>query len=146
MKLGIAVALAHHPRLLLLDEATAGLDPVVRDEVLDMFNEFTRDEGHAVLMSSHIVSDLEKICDYMAFLHHGELLLCEEKDRLAEQYGIIRCTKEQLLELDSEAILGKRTSAYGVEALVNRNAVPVGMDVSAVSIEDLFVLMVKGER
>ena len=74
MKLGIAVALSHHPRLLILDEATSGLDPVVRDEVMDIFNEFTRDENHAILISSHIVSDLEKICDYIAFLHKGELM------------------------------------------------------------------------
>lgn len=146
MKLGIAVAMAHHPKLLLLDEATSGLDPVVRDDVLDIFNDFTRDEAHAVLISSHIVSDLEKICDYIAFLHHGRLLLCEEKDRLLEEYGMIHCTVEQLHELDQKAVIGKKISAYGAEALVRRDAVPEGIAVSPVSIEDLFVFMVKGER
>ena len=90
MKQGLAVALSHQPKLLLLDEATSGLDPVVRDEILTIFADFTRDEEHAVLLSSHIVSDLEKICDYIAFLHKGRLLLCEEKDRLTEAYGILR--------------------------------------------------------
>ena len=82
MKAGIAVALSHHAKLLILDEATSGLDPVVRDEVLDILNEFTRDENHSILISSHIVSDLEKCCDYIAFLHRGKLILCEEKDVL----------------------------------------------------------------
>ena len=143
MKLGIAVALSHDPKLLILDEATSGLDPVIRDEVLDIFSEFTRDENHAVLMSSHIVSDLEKICDYIAFLHKGRLLLCEEKDRIMEEYGIFRCSAAQFAELDPAAVKGKKESAYGVEAIVERNKVPAALQLSPVDIEQLFIFMVK---
>ena len=146
MKLGIAVALSHSPKILILDEATGGLDPVVRDEVLEMFGEFTRDERHSVLISSHIVSDLEKICDYIAFLHKGKLLLCEEKDRLKEEYGLLHCTSDFLLELSEKAVLGKRESAYGVEALVRRDTVPESVELCSVGIEDIFLFMVKGDR
>ena len=144
MKIGIAMALSHHPKLLVLDEATSGLDPVVRDDVLDLLNDFTRDEEHAVLISSHIVSDLEKICDYIAFLHQGQLVLCEEKDRLTELYGLIRCSAGQLKELNPRAVIGKRESPYGVEAVVRRAELPAGMEVSPIDIEELFVMMVKG--
>ncbi len=143
MKLGIAVALSHKPRLLLLDEATNGLDPVARDQVVELFSEFTRQEDHAVLISSHIVSDLEKICDYIAFLHKGKLLLCEEKDRLLEEYGMTHCTRQQIVELMPEAVIGRRESTYSVEALVKRSMMPAGWEVSPVSLEELFVFMVK---
>ena len=146
MKLGIAVALSHHAKLLILDEATSGLDPVVRDEVTDIFAEFTRDETHSVLLSSHIVSDLEKICDYIAFLHQGKLLLCEEKDILKDSYAMVHCSGSQLSELAMDAVVGKRESAYGVEAMVIRNRIPAGWEVSPVDIEQLFVFMVKGGR
>lgn len=143
MKLGIAIALSHRPKLLILDEATSGLDPVVRDEVLDLFSEFTREESHAVLISSHIVSDLEKICDYIAFLHRGKLLLCEEKDALKEKYGILRCSKDQLSALPPEAVIGRKETAYGVEAIAARDAVPAGLSLSPIDIEELFIFMVK---
>lgn len=143
MKLGIAIALSHRPKLLILDEATSGLDPVVRDEVLDLFSEFTREESHAVLISSHIVSDLEKICDYIAFLHRGKLLLCEEKDALKEKYGILRCSKDQLSALPPEAVIGRKETAYGVEAIARRDAVPAGLSLSPIDIEELFIFMVK---
>lgn len=143
MKLGIAVALSHNPKLLILDEATSGLDPVVRDEVVDIFSEFTRDEHHSVLISSHIISDLEKICDYIAFLHKGKLLLCEEKDVLLEKYGLIQCSGEQLKELDKNGIKAKKSTPYGVTALVLRDKIPASISVSSVNIEELFIFMVK---
>ena len=143
MKLGIAVAMSHGAKLLLLDEPTSGLDPVVRDEVVDMFYDFTRDENHSILISSHIVSDLEKLCDYVAFLHKGKLLLCEEKDVLLSEYGIIHCTVEQLSELDKEVIKYKKETPYGAEAIVPRTDAPDGFKLSPISLEELFVFMVK---
>lgn len=143
MKLGIAVAMSHGAKLLILDEATSGLDPVVRDEVVEMFNDFTRDENHSILISSHIVSDLEKLCDYVAFLHKGKLMLCEEKDRLLSAYGLVLCTPEQLQQIGPDAIKYKKEGLYGIEAMVLRNAVPAGLKVVPISIEELFVYMVK---
>jgi len=146
MKLGIAIALSHKAKLLILDEATSGLDPVVRDEVVEMFIDFTRNENHSILISSHIVSDLEKLCDYVAFLHKGKLLLCEEKDQLLAEYGLIHCTAEELQQLSSEAVKYKKVNPYGIEAMVLRKAVPAGIRVSPISIEELFLFMVKEAR
>ena len=146
MKLGIAIALSHHPKLLLLDEATSGLDPVARDQVVAILEDFTREEDHAVLMSSHIVSDLEKLCDYIAFLHQGRLMLWEEKDVLLGKYGILHGTAQQLDDLTQEAILHRKDTPYGSEALVLRSNVPDGMPMIPVSIEELFVYMVKEEK
>lgn len=149
MKLAIAVALSHHPKLLVLDEATGGLDPIVRDEILDIFNDFTRrDEQHSILMSSHIVSDLEKLCDYIAFLHEGKLLFCEEKDRLLETYGVLHCSKEELSALPRSVIQGgTRSSNYGgVEALVLRKKVPANLKVDYANIEDIILFLAKKEH
>ena len=146
MKLGIAAALSHHPRLLLLDEATGGLDPMVREELLEVFADFAAEEGHAVLLSSHIVSDLERICDYIAFLHKGRLVLCEEKDLLLDKYGILKCSKEQLANIPEEAIHGRRVGTYGVEALVEREFMPRDAVVDRASLEDIILYMVKGEQ
>ena len=143
MKLGIAVAMSHGAKLLILDEATSGLDPVVRDEVVTMLIEFTRSEGHSILISSHIVSDLEKLCDYIAFLHKGKLMLFEEKDVLLGKYGIVYCTHEQLPLLSPAAVLHRKENPYGAEVLMLREAVPEDRKVSPVSIEELFVFMVK---
>lgn len=146
MKMGIAIALSHNAELLILDEPTSGLDPVVRDEIVDIFNDFTRDENHSILISSHIVSDLEKICDYIAFLHNGRLMLCEEKDRLLEQYCFINTTEDMLAELDKSAIIGKKVTRYGVEAIVDREKIPHTFEIKPVTIEDLFIFMVKEEK
>lgn len=145
MKLSIAVALSHGAKLLILDEATSGLDPVVRDELLDVFNEFTRNPGHSILISSHIVSDLEKICDYIAFLHKGKLMLCQEKDVLKEQFIFVHGTSEEIDCFDRDDVIGRKDGRFGTEAIVRRTAVKAGMKTSPVNIEDLFVFMAKEE-
>ena len=146
MKLAIAAALSHGAKLLILDEATSGLDPMARDELLDIFNDFTRDENCSTLLSSHIVSDLEKICDYIAFLHKGRLVLCEEKDRLLEEYALIRLTEERLRELPEESIISCRASGYATEALVLRGGIPAAIPTEHTSLEDIILFMAKGDE
>lgn len=147
MKLGISVALSHNAKLLVLDEATAGLDPIIRDEIIEAFRDFALQENHSVLISSHIVSDLEKLCDTIAFLHGGKLLFHEEKDSMLEQYGIFRGTAEQADSLLPEAVIGREDSAYGgVRALVRRDAAPSTLTLERPTLEDVILFTVKGAR
>lgn len=118
MKLSIAVALSHDSKLLILDEATGGLDPVVRNEILDIFREFIEDEEHTVFLSSHITSDIEKIADYVMLIHKGKLIFTENKDELLYQYGIVRCTKEQALLIPENITLGKEENTFETSVLV----------------------------
>ena len=146
MKTGIAVALSHNPRLLILDEATNGLDPVVRSEVNEIFTEFTRDESHSILISSHIVSDLDRICDYIVFIHNGRLMLFEEKDRLLEKYCVVHCTREQLSSIERSKIIGRKENRYDISVLMEKSQVKSGFSTSPVDIEELFVFMAKEDN
>lgn len=141
MKLSLATALAHDPELLVLDEATAGLDPVVRGEMLDLFLEYIQDERHSILMSSHITSDLEKVADSIAYLHKGRLLFQMDRDELLEKYGILRCSPEQLEALDSRIKVATRKTGFTCETLVSdaaaaRRALPDAV-IDRASIEDI---------
>ena len=144
MKLAIAVALSHQAKLLILDEATSGLDPMVRDEILDIFNEYTRQEDRSILLSSHIVSDLEKICDYIAFLHKGKLVLCEEKDRLLDEYALVRLSHQRLADLPEGGVVGVENDPYGVRALVRRDMVPHDLPLEHTNLEDIILFLAKG--
>ena len=144
MKLAIAVALSHQAKLLILDEATSGLDPMVRDEILDIFNEYTRQEDRSILLSSHIVSDLEKICDYIAFLHKGKLVLCEEKDRLLEEYALVRLSHQRLTDLPEGSVVGVENDPYGVRALVRRDMVSHDLPLEHTNLEDIILFLAKG--
>lgn len=143
MKLMLAAALSHDSRLLLLDEATSGLDPIVRDEILDIFLDFIQDERHGIFVSSHIISDLEKICDYVAFLHKGKLVFCEEKSELLEKYVVLKCSRQELAALEPSAIVGVRRNSFGVEALALRGRIPDGLVCDPAGIEDIMLYHVK---
>lgn len=148
MKLAIAAALSHDPRLLILDEATSGLDPIARDDILDVLWDFVQDESHSVLLSSHITSDLEKIADYIVFLHRGRVLLEKPKDELRYQYGILKCGETQFAALDRADILAYRKQDYEWDVLVADKAAAQrkypGAVIDPASIDDIMLLYIKG--
>ena len=150
MKLAIAVALSHHPQLLILDEATSGLDPIIRDEMLDVFLDFVQAENHSVLLSSHITSDLEKIADYIIFIHNGKLIATVSKNDLIYNYGIMRCKESQFLSLDTSDILAYRKRDFQIDVLVsdvkNAQRKYKNVVIDHVSVDEIFLMLVKGER
>jgi len=143
MKLSIAVALSHDSKLLILDEATSGLDPIIRDEILDVFLEFIQDEEHSIFVSSHIISDLEKICDYITFIHKGKIIFSEAKDSLLESYGILKCSSDEFKNIDKSTIKGSRKNSFGIEALVLKNRLKGKYIIDKASIEDIMLFYVK---
>ena len=122
MKLQISAALSHGARLLIMDEATTGLDPVVRNEILDIFREYLQDEENSILMSSHITSDLDKIADCVTFIDKGKILLTGYKDEILESHGILKCAKDDFKEIAAEDYISARVTDFGVEAMVSDRA------------------------
>ena len=150
MKLAIAVALSHNSKLLILDEATSGLDPVIRDDILDILLDFAQDETHSILISSHITTDLEKIADYIVFIHEGQVVFSKPKDELIERYGIIKCGAAQFEALDKLDIIAYRKMDYEWQVLVTdrvamKKKYPKAL-IDSASIDEIMLLYVKGER
>lgn len=149
MKLSLACALSVSPRLLLLDEPTGGLDPVVRNEMLDILQDFITEESHSVLLSSHITGDLERICDYITFLHKGRVMLSGEKDELLEKFFVIKAKREQL-ESIKDSVVRLMPHRFGCEALVTggeriKNAVSQSI-IEKATLEDIMLFYIKGEK
>lgn len=150
MKLKLAVALSHHPKLLILDEPTSGLDPVARNEILDIFQEFIQDEEHGIFVSSHITTDLEHIADYIVFVNQGEIILNKTRDELLEKYGIAKCAKEEFEKIDPKDFIRMKKNRYEYEILVeDKVAFQKKYDVVIMdkpSIEEIMLLYIKGEK
>ena len=149
-QVSILLGLCAKTKYLLCDETFDGLDPVVRDEILDTFLAFVCDEDHAVLMSSHITSDLEKAADYIAYLHRGQLLLFEEKDSLLERYGRLVCGAADLERVDGALLAGVRRGQFSCEALVrDRESFSRSyprLQVERVSLDDIMVFMNRRDK
>lgn len=150
MKLKIATAISHHPKLLILDEPTSGLDPVARNEILDIFQEFIQDEENSILVSSHITSDLEHIADYITFINDGEIVLTKTRDELLENYGIVKCTEEEFKTIDKKDFINYKKNRYEYEILVEDKAefkkkysIQI---IDKPSIEDIMLIYIKGEN
>lgn len=150
MKLSISIALSHNPKLLILDESTSGLDPIVRDEILDIFLEFIQDEEHSILVSSHITSDLEKIADYITFIHDGEVIFSENKDELLYNYGIIKCSKNEFNSIDPKDYIAYYECKYQYDILIsnskNFKKKYKNLEIDKASIDEIMLIYIKGEK
>jgi ABC-2 type transport system ATP-binding protein len=145
MKLSIAAAMSHRSRLLVLDEATSGLDPIMRDEILEIFLEFIQDEENSIFVSSHILSDIEKAADYITLIHKGRIVFTESKDELINNYGILKCGRDEFEGIDKSAVKGYRKNEFGVEALVLRDQLRGRHTLDHANIEDIMLLTIRGD-
>jgi len=149
MKLSIAAALSHNPQFLILDEPTGGLDPIVRNEILDIFLDFIQDEEKSILFSTHITSDLDKIADYVTFIHNGEIVFSESKDEMLNSYGIIKCGVNEFNKIDKKNIVGYRKNQFGYEVLINNkndnSSKNDDLILDSANLEDIMLFNIRGE-
>ena len=151
MKLKIATAISHNPKLLILDEPTSGLDPVVRNEILDIFRKYIEeDETRSILLSTHITTDLEHISDYIVFIENGKVIFELPTDELLESYGIVKCSKEDFLRLDENDYISYKKGKYQYEVLTNnKNDIKIKYNIKTIdkpSIEEIMLFYIKGEK
>ena len=150
MKLKIAVALAHHPKLLILDEPTSGLDPVARSEILDIFQDFIQNGENSIFVSSHITSDLEHIADYITFINDGEVVLSKTRDELLEEYGIVKCSKAEFEKINKKDYVKYKVNRYEYDVLVeNKSEFKRKYDFNVIdkpTLEDIMLIYIKGEK
>ena len=150
MKLSIAIALSHKAKLLILDEATSGLDPIVREEILDIFLEFIQNEEHSVLLSTHITTDLEKIADYITFINKGEIVFSKSKDELTYSMAIAKCGKDEFELIDKNYMVAYRKSQFGYEILINNSNDFIrkyeNIIIDKATIEDIMLFYIRGEK
>lgn len=150
MKLKIAVALSHHPKFLILDEPTIGLDPIARSEILDIFQEFIQNEENSILVSSHITSDLEHIADYITFIKDGEIVLSKTRDDLLEKYGIVKCSEEEFKTIDKKDYIKFKKNRYEYEVLVeDKRDFKKKYDIKVIdkpTLEDIMLIYIKGDK
>lgn len=148
-KLKVLVAMSHDARLLILDEPTAGLDVVARQEILDMLRTYMEDESRAILISSHISSDLEGLCDDFYMIDHGNVLLHEETDVLLSKYGVLKVTEKQYEDLDKQYILKTKRESFGYRCLTDEKQFYIenypGIAVEKGSIDEMILIMIGGE-
>ncbi|MDO5714008.1 MAG: ABC transporter ATP-binding protein [Tissierellia bacterium] len=145
IKLSLAIALSHQAKILILDEGTSGLDPGAREDILDILLDFIQDPEHTVFCSTHILSDLEKVADYIAFIHKGKLYFMEEKDTLKDNYRMYFCSEEEARKISKDAIVAKRKSQFGVQLLVHGNKMDRSLNLDRPSIEDIMLFFIRGE-
>lgn len=150
MKLKIAIALSHRPKLLILDEPTSGLDPIVRNEILDIFRDFIQDEEHTILISSHITSDLEHIADYITFINNGEIILTKSRDELLENYGLVKCSEIDFKKINKNDYVKYKKNKYEYAVLIEnkldfKRKYSLGI-IDKPSIEDIMLIYIKGEK
>ena len=150
MKLKIAVALSHHPKLLILDEPTSGLDPVARSEILDIFQDFIQNEENSIFVSSHITSDLEHIADYITFINDGEIVLSKTRDELLEKYGIVKCSKSEFEKIDKNDYVKFKVNRYEYDVLVeDKSKFKRKYDFKIIdkpTLDDIMLIYIKGEK